>query len=198
MKSIREFVRVALLSAFVFAALAGCAVMDEIKDAKTAPAPIVKRAPAPKELGALWSEDSMWNHVYTAAAARVTGDIITIRIDDSFKTRIARMSDREIESGDKKEGDRAPAAATDTPPGEMVIRGSIEEVGARGIYRIAAGDVLRMGKWEPYIIVKGRVRDRDIDGNDEVKVADIVDLTLEVSNSAPSKDQAGGSNHVSW
>ncbi len=202
--------RLAVLTLLAAGAFAGCSTIQEM----TAPEPpkitkVAPRKPATRELGSLWSEDSMWNHVYTSSAARVVGDIITVRLDEAFKGRLARLKEGgETEAVAKEAGkgaERALASTSDALSSmgdkvnlnDLVLRGSIEELGQRGVYRITAQDTLRMGGWEPYIVLKGRVRDRDIDGNDEIRIADIVDLSFELLNNPPDMGGRKDSN-VSW
>jgi len=203
--TVKEWVRFVLLSALAAGALTGCSSLEEGGEAKVAPAPVVTRKPAPRELGALWSEDSSWNSVYTASSARVVGDIVTIRLDDAFKNRIARMRGGEEETKKAEEKKEPGAPPVTTPPeekiatGDISMRATIQEVGTRGVYRIVAQDTLRLGQWEPYIVIKGRVRDRDIAANDEVKVADVVDMNIDLLGSPPGAGDTGRSkSDVSW
>ena len=47
---------------------------------------------AKHEVGSLWSEDSKWNDVYSPTTTRQPGDIITIRVTDSLKSRVAQLT----------------------------------------------------------------------------------------------------------
>lgn len=172
-------------------ALAGCSTLEEV--VQTAPPqPVVPKKTVHRELGSLWSEDSMWNHVYTAASARVVGDIISIRLDEAFQNRVAKLKP-------ESRAEEVPGAVAAKAAGDIVLRGTIEEVGARGVYRISASDTLRMGDWEPYLVLKGRVRDRDISAVDEVNVASVVDLGFELLRNPPaSGDAIKGESNVSW
>jgi flagellar basal body L-ring protein FlgH len=174
-------------------AMAGCSTLEEVEQAALPP-PLPQKKIVQRELGSLWSEDSMWNHVYTAASARVVGDIISIRLDEAFQNRVAKLKPES-----RNEEAAAAGAATPKSAGDIVLRGTIEDVGARGVYRISASDTLRMGNWEPYLILKGRVRDRDINAVDEVSVASVVDLGFELLRNPPvAGDAVKGENHVSW
>ncbi len=205
---IRNLIQFALLTAFIAGALSGCAALEEPETPRPLAAqPPVAKKPAPRELGTLWSDDSMWNHVYTATSARVVGDIITIHLDDRFKSRILAYREPVPESAPKSgtperavASDPAPAATpTDkSVASDLVVRGVIEEVGPRGIYRISAGDNVEISGWEPYVVVKGRVRDRDISASDEVKIGDIVDLNLDVLKAPPVPGDSQGVENVSW
>jgi flagellar basal body L-ring protein FlgH len=193
-----------LMAALAMGALAGCAALEEAPVVVPKPVVTVKK-PAARELGSLWSEDSMWNHVYTAAAARVVGDIVSIRLDEAFQKRLLRLKPESGNRSTASETGSAPGASGAVDPNagattsELVLRGTIDEVGPRGIYKISATDTLRMGNWEPYIVIKGRVRDRDINVADEVQVANVVDLGLEVLRNPPLTDeQAKGAENVSW
>jgi flagellar basal body L-ring protein FlgH len=193
---LKVVIRVMVLTLLAVGALAGCAEMPEIAHAPP-PAPTPEKKAAPRELGSLWSDDSKWNYVYAAGAARVPGDIVTLRLDDTFKRRVARFKDGGVGASD----DKADRSIASTGPNNDIatIKGKIEEVGTRGIYRVSAQDSLRYGEWEPYVVLKGRVKDRDISANDEIEVASLVDLDIEVINSAPGQgDTRRGNDNVSW
>lgn len=202
-----NIVRFAILAAFAAFALAGCSVLDEMTEQQPPkPMPVAERKASPRELGSLWSDDSMWNYVYTNAAARVVGDIITIRVDENFRKRVAQLRD----GGDQQADTSSEAAPRGGEPGpttsvdsrnvpDTLMRGSIEQVGTRGVYRITASDTLRLERWEPFVVIKGRVRDRDIDTNDEIRISDIVDLSFEVLKTPPIEGEGGkGLSYVTW
>lgn len=185
---VKDFLRFAVLTLLAVGALAGCSTFEVAPAAQpvvTAPAP---RKPATHEIGSLWSDDSAWNHVYAAAAARMPGDIVTVRLDDAFRKRVARFKE-----GGNETADRGLAGDTD-----LSMKASIEEVGPRGVYRIIAADNLRMGDWEPFVTLRGRVRDKDISSNDEILIANVVDLGFDVRNNAPTGDEEKGAQDVSW
>lgn len=52
---------------------------------------VISKKPAKKELGSLWSEDSKWNELYSVGPTRQPGDMITVRVTDSLKARIAQL-----------------------------------------------------------------------------------------------------------
>lgn len=198
--NVRTIIQSVLLAAFIAGAMAGCAVLEEPETPKAivaTPAPS-KKIP-PRELGSLWSEDSMWNHVYTATSARVVGDIITIHLDEKFKTRVLAYRDP-VESEEKtKQPERAVASeSAEGKKTNLMVRGTIEEVGPRGVYRVAAANNVELDGWEPFIVVKGRVRDRDISTNDEVQITDIVDLSFDVLKAPPVQGGSQGAGDVSW
>ncbi len=191
MKTTRALVRFIIVSLMAAMAMAGCSALEETVQT-AAPQPPAPKKVVQRELGSLWSEDSMWNHVYTAASARVVGDIISIRLDDAFQNRVAKLKP-------ESRNEDAQSAAAPKSTGDIVLRGTIEEVGARGVYRISASDTLRMGNWEPYLVLKGRVRDRDISAVDEVNVASVVDLGFELLRNPPvAGDAVKGESNVSW
>ncbi|MBY0372115.1 flagellar basal body L-ring protein FlgH [bacterium] len=200
----KELVHLGLLALFLACALMGCASEPVVEAPKPRLTTSVRK-PAPRELGSLWSEDSTWNNVYTLAAARVSGDIVTIRLDEAFKKRLVASSTegrewekRLAKAAAAQNGDRAPASTgpvDKTNPSDLFLRGNIEEVGTRGVYRITVGDTLHLNQWDPYVVLKGRVRDRDIDASDEIKVADIVDLEFEVRKDGQDEKET---SDVSW
>jgi flagellar basal body L-ring protein FlgH len=214
----KDLIRFALLCLLAAGALAGCSTFESVTEIKSppptpTPAPAPVRKVATHELGSLWSEDSLWNHMYTSAAARVTGDMITIKVDDALRKRInafklvdpkeiAKAKEAAEKAASEGKGNRAPAAVAPKEEnlGPLVLKGNIEEVGQRGVYRIQVVDSLRLGDWEPYITLKGRVRDRDISITDEIEVASIADMTLEVTNGPPSAipTEEERQKNVSW
>ncbi|NBT59402.1 hypothetical protein EBT16_11525 [bacterium] len=81
-----------------------------------------------RELGSLWSEDSSWNQMYSPTQTRAPGDIVTIKLDKKFMTRLeqsvkrpvpemdpsAENKDKKKDKKDTKEGavEAAPTAAS--------------------------------------------------------------------------------------
>jgi flagellar basal body L-ring protein FlgH len=210
--NLKQLIQFFLLSFFVAGAMAGCATLEETQTPKplvAATAPTKK--PASRELGTLWSEDSMWNHIYMATSARVVGDIITIHLDERFRNRVlafrevptetegqaAKPPERAVASEGAPAASSAASKSAAPPKADLVVRGKIEEVGPRGVYRISASDNLDIEGWEPYITLQGRVRDKDIDENDGVQIGNIVELNFDVLRNSPSTTSQGVTD-VSW
>lgn len=96
---------------------------------------VVPKKPAKKEPGSLWSDDSKWNELYSVGPTRQPGDMITVRVTDSLKARIAQLvsaktgkSSAEIRNGGNPlptpgpaapaTPDRGPASVKDGKPDE--------------------------------------------------------------------------------
>lgn len=47
-----------------------------------------------RELGSLWSEDSNWNQMYSPTQTRAPGDIVTIKVDKKFLSRLEQAIKR--------------------------------------------------------------------------------------------------------
>jgi len=82
-----------------------------------------------RELGSLWSDDSHWNQMYSPTQTRAPGDIVTIKIDKKFMTRLEQAIQRPTEEQNlepvvskekKKETDKgsdpSKQAGESTPP----------------------------------------------------------------------------------
>lgn len=52
---------------------------------------VLPKKPVKRELGSLWSEESKWNDIYNVGPSRQPGDMITVRVTDSLKARIAQL-----------------------------------------------------------------------------------------------------------
>ncbi len=217
-------IRTIALFLLALGALIGCASVEPPKPA----APVVAapvRKEAPRELGSLWSQDSTWNYVYSAAAARVVGDLVTIRLDDAFKKRIVQYKppveaveetaaaekpdakgDAKPDGGADATAQRAPAAAEPKEKSDskvakspdLLLKGVIEEVGPRGTYRIAAVDTVQIDGWQPYVTLKARVRDRDVSSSDEILASNLVDISLDVTGLPAQSEEDSRSENVSW
>ncbi|MFM8270681.1 MAG: flagellar basal body L-ring protein FlgH [Pseudomonadota bacterium] len=99
---------------FVLMFLGGCAWFTPSKnEVEIQPPPKVTHYPQQKprkinrELGSLWSEDSSWNQMYSPTQTRAPGDIVTIKLDKKFLSRIEQAIKRpvpeELPGADKKE-----------------------------------------------------------------------------------------------
>lgn len=186
-----------ILFALLVAALSGCSVLEPIASApkKTEPA---SPKPRTRELGSLWSDDSRWNDVYADAPSRVVGDVVTVKLTELFKARILQKAEAPMvalhkKEEEKKEKDKdakapvlqaaaAPAASgkakeIEAPP---VMRATIQEILPRGIYVISGQETVKVKEFEPTVKITGRVRDRDLDGEDTVSSDSISSLDLQV------------------
>lgn len=136
---------------------------------------VVPKKVAKKEPGALWSDDSKWNELYSAGTSRQPGDLITVRVTDSLKARIAQLvaaktgkPTAEIRNGGNPiptpqaqaaaAPDRSPASRKEGKEPEKAasmdkkkdsdtkaFEATILEVMPNGIYRIASNQGLKVG-----------------------------------------------------
>lgn len=88
-----------LVYAFIVFVLFGCSWFGGSKSSEELidlPPPriiqsVSNKKPAKKEPGSLWSEDSKWNELYSVGPTRQPGDVITVKVTDSLKARIAQL-----------------------------------------------------------------------------------------------------------
>lgn len=113
-----------LSSLLVLLPLSGCGLLgifgSKSEEIPEPPPRIVQSLPAPKpvtrEPGSLWSEDSKWNTIFTAAPAHSLGDIVTVKFDPAMKEKVISMTDVQLppreEDKDKKEKEQKAAKKT--------------------------------------------------------------------------------------
>jgi flagellar basal body L-ring protein FlgH len=183
--------------------LASCAVLDPQEP--VAPRPVVHLTPPPKitqkrQFGALWSEDSVWNDVYSASAIRAPGDILVVKLDDALKQAIAEKYDQLIPPVE----DPDPVVVSDTDSNAeqnaaarekvkrdaekqkelqapKTVRTLVREVRARGGYLVSGSEVVTLGKRKPRVFVQGLIRDKDISTEESVTANQLMDLKWEIA-----------------
>lgn len=159
-----------------------------------------------KEPGSLWSEDSKWNSIYSASAARMPGDVITIKVNEPFKQRIAstmnqnrkpdepkvvvdgtgdKPAENKAESkGDKKEENRDVASAQSSggnanKDDTKTVDATILEVTPNGYYRVGLNRAFKIGKDDPFVTVEGSIREKEISTDDTVSSDALLNLKIE-------------------
>ncbi len=153
---------------FVLIVLVGCSTLIETEKNEKLP----QFREITREPGSLWSSDSVWNNMYGPPKI-VVGDVISIKITDRFKEEIlSKLGDK------KSEKSKEEKKAVDT----SLIYAKIIEVKKRGIYKIHAEDIVRIGSFNPVVTIEGEIRERDIDKDDNVSSDSIIGLNLNVIN----------------
>jgi flagellar L-ring protein precursor FlgH len=152
--------------------------------------------PAKREPGSLWSEDSRWNSIYNSSAARLVGDTVTVKVNEPFKDRIsmAMNQNRRPESAkanndpksegknDSKTESREPASANQTMAKKddtAAVEATILEVLPNGAYRVGVNRAFKIGKEQPYVVLEGVLREREIASDDTVSSDALMNLKLE-------------------
>lgn len=165
-----------------------------------------------RELGSLWSEDSSWNQIYSPTQTRSPGDIITVKLDKKFISKLELAVKRpELEEEPKKDdkdkkkdkkspepeataenmnansegagGGRSPASTTASAPKlPDIVEVTIVEVLPRGAYRVAANQGFKPTVDAPYVYIQGMVRDREIGEDNSVSSNSLLDLKFESIN----------------
>ena len=156
---------------------------------------------AQREPGALWSEDSRWNSIYTVSPSRMPGDVITIKVNEPFKQRIISSVNQNKKPGEKKvlvdgteeknaktppaekkEESREPASISDQNTGKndtKTVDATILEVLPNGFYRVGVNRAFKIGKDEPYVTVEGSVREKEISTDETVSSDSLLNLKIE-------------------
>jgi len=90
-----------VLVVFCLFSISGCSWFAASKnEVLIQPPPKVTHFPSQKakkiqrELGSLWSEDSNWNQMYSPTQTRAPGDIVTIKVDKKFLSRLEQAIKR--------------------------------------------------------------------------------------------------------
>lgn len=152
--------------------------------------------PAKREPGSLWSEDSRWNSIYNSSAARMVGDYVTLKVNDPFKDRIAMAMNvnRKPEAtkanndskndpkAEAKEGAREPASANNSMAKKddtATVEATILEVLPNGSYRVGVNRAFKIGKEQPYVVMEGVLREREIASDDTASTDSLMNLKLE-------------------
>lgn len=152
--------------------------------------------PAKREPGSLWSEDSRWNNIYSSANARLVGDVINLKVNEPLKDRIsmAMNQNRRVENpkntgdakadakNDSKGESREPASvnsATAKKDDTSAVEATILEVLPNGAYRVGVNRAFKVGKEQPYVVMEGVIREREIASDDTASSDALMNLKLE-------------------
>lgn len=189
--------RLIILAMFLF--IPGCAwfgkknAIDE--ELNTAPKVAHKYdvpKPAQREPGSLWSEDSRWNTIYTTGNSRMVGDVVMLKVNEPFKDRIsmAMNQNRKPEANkttnetknDSKSESREPASlnqAMAKKDDTAEVEATILEVLPNGVYRVGVNRAFKIGREQPYVVLEGVVREKEIGSDDSVSTDALKNLKLE-------------------
>lgn len=159
-----------------------------------------------RELGSLWSDDSQWNQMYSPTQTRVPGDIVTVKLDKKFLSRLEQAIQRPpldpmmpSESGDSqkdksaqkdkgeasknikdsKEGKESAMAPTSSIKPPEVVEVTIVEALPRGVYRVAANHGIKPAADSPFVYIQGMLREREIASDDTANSDSLLDLKFE-------------------
>lgn len=147
---------------------------------------------AKREPGALWSDDSRWNTIYSSGDSRMVGDVINLKVNDAFKDRIsmAMNQNRKPEAGknasetkaEPKTDSREPASANQAMAKKddtAEVDATILEVLPNGTYRVGVNRAFKIGREQPYVVLEGVVREKEIGSNDSASTDALMNLKLE-------------------
>jgi flagellar basal body L-ring protein FlgH len=148
--------------------------------------------PAKREPGSLWSEDSRWNAVYSSGSSRMVGDPITLKVNEPFKERIsmAMNQNRRIEpakgasdnKNESKNESREPASTNQAMAKKddtATVEATILEVLPNGAYRVGVNRAFKIGREQPYVVLEGVVKEREISSDDSASTDALMNLKLE-------------------
>lgn len=179
-----------LLAALLCGILSGCSLFSTEESVEVVqgapPKPVLKKVV--REPGSLWSEDSRWNDLYTVAPSRVLGDMLKIKIQDGLKQRFEKMVAAQkavidnppvakiaaVAEGKAPEADPKVAAK----PEQEFLDAVITDVLPRGVFAIAARQIVKAGPVEMRMDLVGNVREKDIGTDDVVPSDAIINLNV--------------------
>jgi flagellar basal body L-ring protein FlgH len=194
---------VRLLAFFLLLLIPGCAWFGT----KSTPAEEVNAAPkvahkyevpkpSKREPGALWSEDSRWNNIYSSANARLVGDVINLKVNEPLKDRISMAMNQNRRVENPKNTGEAKADAKNDPKGESrepasvnsatakkddtpAVEATILEVLPNGAYRVGVNRAFKVGREQPYVVMEGVIREKEIGSDDSASSDALMNLKLE-------------------
>jgi len=191
--------------------LSSCSWFYPSKDeVEILPPPKVTHVPKQKpkrilrEIGSLWSDESSWNQMYSPTQTRAPGDIVTIKLDKKFMSRLEQAIRRpekpvEVEKDEKGKGKdvnkekEKKTAELENPMGEEkgkkaplklpeTVEVTILESLPRGVYRVAANHGFKPAEDSPYVYIQGMLREREIAADDTANSDALLDLKFESLN----------------
>lgn len=160
---------------------------DEERMVVNEPPPKPKLREVHREPGSLWTEDSRWNDLYSVVPSRITGDILKIKINEELKQKLAKILDPQKTLGATKESLAQAAVETKAlgnadprtkEPEAEFLDASITEILPRGVFAVAARQVVRMGNVQTRVELSGNVREKDIAQDDSVQSDAILNLNV--------------------
>lgn len=180
------------------------------KEVEIQPPPKVTHFPQQKpkklqrELGSLWSDDSHWNQMYSPTQTRAPGDIVSIKIDKKFLSRLEQAIQRPPEEPEltaasstketKKEADKTkeptkPVVEASNAPSNSAVQNNFKtpekievtiiEALPRGLYRVAANHGFKPAADAPFVYVQGMIRDKEIASDDSASSDALLNLKFE-------------------
>lgn len=192
-----------------FVALSSCSWFSPSKDeVEILPPPKVTHIPQQKpkriqrEIGSLWSDDSSWNQMYSPTQTRAPGDIVTVKLNKNFMSRLEQAVRRpelapEVEDDKKtkknqKEPKKVEEANSTVTSNEKdkkpaltlpeTVEVTILESLPRGVYRVAANHGFKPAQDAPYVYIQGMLREREIAADDTASSDALLDLKFESLN----------------
>lgn len=191
------------LIVFVFLLLPGCAWFgtksappEEMNSAPKVAHKYEVPKPAKREPGSLWSDDSRWNTIYSSSNSRLVGDMLTLKVNEPLKDRIAMAmnqnrrpeanktgSDTKTDSKDANKAEsREPAsanAAMAKKDDTSQVEATILEVLPNGAYRVGVNRAFKVGREQPYVVLEGVIREKEIGSDDSASTDALMNLKLE-------------------
>ncbi|NBX69297.1 MAG: hypothetical protein EBR01_10095 [Proteobacteria bacterium] len=156
--------------------------------------------PAKREPGSLWSEDSRWNSIYSSGSSRMVGDVVTVKVNEPFKDRISmamnqnrrtdfsktstdnKVDNKSENKSESKSDGREPASVNQAMAKKddtAEVEATILEVLPNGAYRVGVNRAFKIGREQPYVVLEGVVREKEISSSDSVSSDSLMNLKLE-------------------
>ena len=151
-----------------------------------------------REPGSLWSEESKWNTVYNSFSGRSVGDRLTLKVNENFKDRILMAmngnkkielpkspADAKSQSKDDKKETREPASVGLSNPDKddtSIAEATILEILPNGGYRVGVNRAFKVGRENPYVVMEGLVKEKEIGPDDGFASDALTNIKLETFN----------------
>jgi flagellar basal body L-ring protein FlgH len=183
--------RVVLLSLLPMIFVGGCSWTPKpVEDALQPPAPPAPEKPkAPHELGSLWSVDSRWNDIYSAAPTRQVGDVLIVKLTDAMRDQVLAVFPLEPAKPEDKDTKKKEAPQNevrehenDTKSIEVVIK----DVLPRNVFHVTGTATIRIGPKLGVIAVDAKVHEKDIAADDSVNADSLFGSKLEAVEAVTS------------
>lgn len=187
--------------------LTSCSWFTPSKDTvEILPPPKVTHVPQQKpkkierEIGSLWSDDSSWNQMYSPTQTRAPGDIVTVKLNKNFMSRLEQAVSRPaipLEKEKEDKGKKKEVAPKQEEPDRNLssekekkstsklpetVEVTILEILPRGVYRVAANHGFKPAEDAPYVYIQGMLREREIAADDTASSEALLDLKFESLN----------------
>lgn len=125
---------------------------------------VLEKSVVIREPGAIWTELSHWNHVFTDIVPRKSGDMLRVKYTDSFRELMMNRLKRELPKNNSSAMDETDLAV------------QISEVHSGGLYEVHGDRRLKFADDKIRLRVTATIREKDIKTNDSVTWDELYNL----------------------